>query len=151
MERTAADAAKVSVIIPVYKTEPYLRQCLDSVLNQTYRDLEILLIDDGSPDLCGEIRRRFFFGPEDGHVKAAPLQIGPYGFKRHFIHLVFINYRKLPTRISIPIPIRITPPRIPALPASFVPTLRPMKIPARQIRKVSAPMISEARSASDSG
>ncbi len=45
----------VSVIVPVYKVEPYLRQCLDSVVGQTYRNLEILLIDDGSPDTCGQI------------------------------------------------------------------------------------------------
>lgn len=46
---------KISVIIPVYNVERYLRQCLDSVINQTYRNLEILLIDDGSPDQCGVI------------------------------------------------------------------------------------------------
>ena len=46
---------KLSVIIPVYKVEPYLRQCLDSVVNQTYKNLEIILIDDGSPDNCGAI------------------------------------------------------------------------------------------------
>ena len=45
----------ISVIVPVYKVESYLRQCIDSILNQTYRNLEILLIDDGSPDKCGEI------------------------------------------------------------------------------------------------
>ena len=45
----------ISVIVPVYKVEPYLRQCVDSILNQTYRDLEVLLIDDGSPDKCGEV------------------------------------------------------------------------------------------------
>lgn len=45
----------ISVIVPVYKVESYLHQCLDSILGQTYRDLEILLIDDGSPDRCGEI------------------------------------------------------------------------------------------------
>ena len=45
----------ISVIVPIYKVEPYLRQCLNSILNQTYRDLEVLLIDDGSPDKCGEI------------------------------------------------------------------------------------------------
>ena len=48
-------ADKISVIIPVYKVEPYLRQCLDSVIDQTYNDLEIILIDDGSPDNCGAI------------------------------------------------------------------------------------------------
>ena len=45
----------ISVIVPIYKVEKYLCQCLDSIVNQTYRDLEILLIDDGSPDKCGEI------------------------------------------------------------------------------------------------
>ena len=45
----------ISVIVPIYKVEPYLQQCVDSILNQTYPDLEILLIDDGSPDRCGEI------------------------------------------------------------------------------------------------
>ena len=46
---------KVSVVIPVYKVEPYLRRCVDSVLAQTLSDLEIILVDDGSPDHCPEI------------------------------------------------------------------------------------------------
>lgn len=46
---------KISVIVPVYKVEPYLRKCLDSIINQTYRNLEIILVDDGSPDSCGAI------------------------------------------------------------------------------------------------
>lgn len=45
----------ISVIVPVYNVEAYLRECVDSILNQTYRDLEIILIDDGSPDKCGSI------------------------------------------------------------------------------------------------
>ena len=45
----------ISIIVPVFKVEPYLRQCVDSILAQTYRDIEVLLIDDGSPDRCGEI------------------------------------------------------------------------------------------------
>ena len=45
----------ISVIVPVYKVEPYLRQCVDSILNQTYANLEVILVDDGSPDRCGAI------------------------------------------------------------------------------------------------
>lgn len=45
----------ISVIVPVYKVEPYLRKCVDSILAQTYTRLEIFLVDDGSPDNCGKI------------------------------------------------------------------------------------------------
>lgn len=45
----------VSVIVPVWNVEPYIRQCLDSLTVQTYRHLEIILVDDGSPDGCGTI------------------------------------------------------------------------------------------------
>lgn len=45
----------VTVVLPIYKVEKYLDQCVESVVNQTYKNLEILLIDDGSPDKCPEI------------------------------------------------------------------------------------------------
>lgn len=45
----------ISVIIPVYKVEPYLDACVSSVVGQTFSDLEILLVDDGSPDRCPEL------------------------------------------------------------------------------------------------
>lgn len=46
---------KLSVVIPIYKVEDYLERCVKSVLNQDYRDLEVILVDDGSPDRCPQI------------------------------------------------------------------------------------------------
>lgn len=45
----------ISVIVPIYKVEPYLRCCIDSILAQTFRDFALILVDDGSPDNCGAI------------------------------------------------------------------------------------------------
>ena len=44
-----------SVIVPVYKVEKYLPRCIDSVLSQSFSDFELILVDDGSPDSCGEV------------------------------------------------------------------------------------------------
>lgn len=61
------DRPRVSVIVPVYKVEHYLRKCLDSIVNQTYQDLEILLVDDGSPDNCGAICDEY--AEKDGRIR----------------------------------------------------------------------------------
>lgn len=45
----------VSIIVPIWNVEPYIRRCLDSIVSQTYPYLEIILVDDGSPDNCGKI------------------------------------------------------------------------------------------------
>lgn len=46
---------EISVIVPVYKAEKYLRRCIDSILEQTFSEFEVILVDDGSPDQCGQI------------------------------------------------------------------------------------------------
>ena len=46
---------KISIIVPVYKAEPYLHRCVESILAQTYGDFELILVNDGSPDRSGEI------------------------------------------------------------------------------------------------
>lgn len=45
----------ISVIVPIYNVEEYIRKCIVSIINQTYKNLEIILVDDGSPDGCGQI------------------------------------------------------------------------------------------------
>ena len=45
----------ITVIVPVYKVEDYLERCVESIRNQTYQNLEVILVDDGSPDRCGEM------------------------------------------------------------------------------------------------
>ncbi len=49
------NSPKISVIVPVYKTEKYLEKCISSIVNQNYKNLEIILVDDGSPDNCPKI------------------------------------------------------------------------------------------------
>lgn len=69
----------ISIIIPIYKTEMYLNRCLDSVINQTYKNIEIILVDDGSPDSCGKICDEYaikdsrirVFHKENGGVSSA--------------------------------------------------------------------------------
>ncbi|MCL2283792.1 MAG: glycosyltransferase [Fibromonadales bacterium] len=57
----------ISIIVPVYKVEPYLRKCVDSIIAQTYTNLEIILVDDGSPDNCGKICDEY--AKKDGRVR----------------------------------------------------------------------------------
>ena len=46
---------KVSIVVPMYGVEPFLNKCVDSLLAQSLHDIEIILVDDGSPDRCGEM------------------------------------------------------------------------------------------------
>lgn len=58
---------EISVIVPVYKVEKYLNKCIDSILLQTFKDFELILVDDGSPDKCGEICDKYEY--EDNRIK----------------------------------------------------------------------------------
>ena len=64
MERTPM----VSIIVPVYNVEPYLRQCMDSLVNQTYQNVEIICVDDGSTDASGEILTEYALRSSKVHV-----------------------------------------------------------------------------------
>ena len=64
----------ISIIGPVYKVEAYLPQCLDSICGQTYQNLEILLVDDGSPDRCGEICDKY--AARDSRIRVLHKQNG---------------------------------------------------------------------------
>ena len=59
---------KISVIVPVYKVEQYLRRCVDSILAQTFTDFELILVDDGSPDNCPEICDEYAVNDSRIHV-----------------------------------------------------------------------------------
>ena len=58
---------KISIIIPVYRVETYLPKCIESILVQTYKNLEIILVDDGSPDRCGKICDEY--QKKDGRIR----------------------------------------------------------------------------------
>lgn len=73
--------AKVSIIVPVYKTERYLKRCVDSLLCQTLEDTEIILVDDGSPDACPEMCDRF--AEDDRRVRTVHRENGGLGFARN--------------------------------------------------------------------
>lgn len=58
----------ISVIVPIYRVEPFLRRCVDSILAQMYQPLEIILVDDGSPDRCGIICDEYAEANQNIHV-----------------------------------------------------------------------------------
>lgn len=64
----------ISVIVPIYKVELYIRKCIDSIINQTYQNLEIILVDDGSPDRCPDICDEY--AQKDSRIKVIHKQNG---------------------------------------------------------------------------
>ncbi len=72
----------ISVIIPVYKVEPYLLRCVQSVIDQTYHNLEIILVDDGSPDNCGKMCDEL--AEKDARIKVYHKENGGLSDARNF-------------------------------------------------------------------
>ena len=78
-QREPLHAELISIIVPIYNTEKYLRQCLDSIINQTYTNFEVLLVNDGSTDSSGMICQEYvdndsrfrYFEKENGGVSSA--------------------------------------------------------------------------------
>jgi glycosyltransferase involved in cell wall biosynthesis len=69
--------AKVSIIIPTYNVEQYLKECMDSVVNQTLKDIEIICVDDGSTDSSGKILDEY--AQKDSRIKVIHKENGGYG------------------------------------------------------------------------
>ena len=72
---------KVSVIVPMYNVEKYLDTCVQSVRNQTLRDIEIILVDDGSPDRCGEMAEEY--AKQDARIRVVHRENGGLGPARN--------------------------------------------------------------------
>jgi len=97
----------ISIIIPIYNTEPYLRRCLDSVLSQSFEDFELLLIDDGSRDASGTIcdeyarkdKRIKVFHKANGGVSAAR-NVGLEHAKGEWIYFVDADDEVLPNGLQ---------------------------------------------------
>lgn len=71
----------VSVVLPIYNVEKYLSRCLESVVNQSYRKLEIILVDDESPDKCPEICDKW--AAKDSRIKVIHKKNGGLGYARN--------------------------------------------------------------------
>ncbi len=71
----------ISVIVPVYKVEKYLNKCVESIVNQTYRNLEIILVDDGSPDNCPALCDEW--AKKDERIKVVHIENGGAGNARN--------------------------------------------------------------------
>lgn len=71
----------ISIIVPIYKVENYIRRCVDSILNQTYENLEIILVNDGSPDGCAKICDEYAI--KDSRIKVIHKNNEGLGFARN--------------------------------------------------------------------
>jgi glycosyltransferase involved in cell wall biosynthesis len=84
-------AVTVSVVVPIYKVEKYLNRCIDSILSQTYKNIEVILVNDGSPDRCGSIAEEY--AAIDSRVKVIHKENGGLSDARNAgMELVTGNY-----------------------------------------------------------
>ena len=67
----------ISVVVPIYGVEKYLKQCVDSILNQTFKNMEVILVDDGSRDRCPQMVDEY--AAQDARVVAIHQPNGAYG------------------------------------------------------------------------
>ncbi len=77
MSAPSSHSPRVSVVVPIYKVEGYLRPCVDSILSQTLEDIEVILVDDGSPDSCPQLVDEY--AAQDARVVAIHQPNGGYG------------------------------------------------------------------------
>ena len=77
MTKKGQSSIKVSIVVPIYNVEGYLRTCLDSILAQTLHEIEIILVDDGSPDKCPQIIDEY--AAKDSRIVAVHQENGGYG------------------------------------------------------------------------
>lgn len=81
---------EISIIVPVYNTEKYIHRCVDSILNQTFTDFELLLVDDGSPDSCGSICDEY--AEKDNRIRVFHQENqGQAAARNHALDWVFAN------------------------------------------------------------
>ena len=73
---------KVSIVVPIYNVEKYINRCIDSILNQTYKNLQIILVDDGSEDNCGDIIDEY--AKSDSRIEIIHKQNGGLSDARNF-------------------------------------------------------------------
>ncbi len=80
--KTNSQYPSISVIVPIYKAESYIHRCIDSILNQTFSDFELILVNDGSPDKSGDICNEY--AQKDKRVKVFHQSNHGIGYTREF-------------------------------------------------------------------
>ena len=88
MNKTNANKT-INIIIPIYKAEYFMDRCIESVLNQTYKNLHVILVDDKSPDICGKICD--YYAMKDSRIKVIHKMNGGLSEARNFAQTVFGN------------------------------------------------------------